>query len=332
MNHWKAPWWLGGRGPIGGNLQTIWPARISRHWHDKPQRFTGRRVRIDTPDGDFVDFDWLVDQPLTTSPVLIVFHGLEGSSRSHYAQAWANWAQTQGWACVVPHFRGCSGEINRLPRAYHSGDFAEVGWMIDQVVAACPDAPRVAVGISLGGNALLRWAQEAGHTGASQVKAVAAISSPLDLAAAGHAIGKGFNRRVYTRMFLDTMKPKMQAKLQQWPGFIDAQALAASRDLYEYDNAVTAPLHGFANTDDYWAKCSAGPRLGGLVGIPALALNALNDPFLPAQALPKPDQVSPWVTLWQPAHGGHVGFPGGRWPGHVAPMPLAVGEWLKQHL
>jgi predicted alpha/beta-fold hydrolase len=332
MNHWKAPWWLGGRGPIGGNLQTIWPARVSHHWHDKPQRFTGRRVRIDTPDGDFVDFDWLVDQPLATSPVVIVFHGLEGSSRSHYAQAWANWAQSQGWACVVPHFRGCSGEINRLPRAYHSGDFAEVGWMIDQVVAACPDAPRVAVGISLGGNALLRWAQEAGHSGASQVKAVAAISSPLDLAAAGHAIGKGFNRRVYTRMFLDTMKPKMQAKLLQWPGFIDEHALAASRDLYEYDNAVTAPLHGFANTEDYWSRCSAGPRLGGLVGIPALALNALNDPFLPAQALPKLDQVSPWVTLWQPAHGGHVGFPGGRWPGHVAPMPLAVGEWLKQHL
>jgi len=133
-------------------------------------------------------------------------------------------------------------------------------------------------------------------------------------------------------MFLETMKPKMQAKLKLWPGFIDAQALAASRDLYEYDNAVTAPLHGFANTDDYWAKCSAGPRLGGLVGIPALALNALNDPFLPAQALPRPEQVSPWVTLWQPAHGGHVGFPGGPWPGHVAPMPLAVGEWLKQHL
>jgi predicted alpha/beta-fold hydrolase len=257
---------------------------------------------------------------------------LEGSASSHYAQAWAHWAQEQGWACVVPHFRGCSGEPNRLPRAYHSGDFAEVGWMIDQVVAACPLAPRMAVGISLGGNALLRWAQEAGHSGASKVKAVAAISSPLDLAAAGHAIGKGFNRQVYTRMFLGSMKPKMQAKLQQWPGFIDAHALAASRDLYEYDNAVTAPLHGFVNTDDYWAKCSAGPRLGSHVGIPALALNALNDPFLPAQALPRPDQVGPWVTLWQPAHGGHVGFPGGRWPGHVAPMPLAVGEWLKQHL
>jgi predicted alpha/beta-fold hydrolase len=332
MTDWRAPWWLGGGGVVGGNLQTIWPARLSKHWPRQNLPFTGRLQRVDTPDGDFVDFDWLVEPHLPDTPVLIVFHGLEGSSSSHYAQAWAHWAWEQGWGCVVPHFRGCSGEPNRLPRAYHSGDFAEVGWMIDQVVAARPQAPCMAVGISLGGNALLRWAQEAGHSGASKVKAVAAVSSPLDLAAAGYAIGKGFNRRVYTRMFLDSMRPKMLAKLQQWPGFIDAKALLASRDLYEYDNAVTAPIHGFANTEDYWSRCSAGPRLKDLVGLPALVLNALNDPFLPPSALPRPDQVSKWVTLWQPPHGGHVGFPGGHWPGHVAPMPSAVGEWFKQHL
>ncbi len=332
MNDWRAPWWLGGGGPIGGNLQTIWPARISKHWTRQSLLITGRMQRIDTPDGDFVDFNWLVEPALLDSPVLVVFHGLEGSWASHYAQAWAHWAWEQGWGCVMPHFRGCSDQPNRLPRAYHSGDFVEVGWMLEQVAAACPQSPRMAVGISLGGNALLRWAQEAGHSGTRWVKAVAAVSSPLDLAAAGRAIGQGFNRRVYTRMFLDTMKPKMQAKLLQWPGFVDAQALAAASDLYEYDNVVTAPLHGFADTEDYWAQCSAGPRLRGLVGIPALVLNALNDPFLPVSALPGPDDVSAWVTLWQPAHGGHVGFPGGRWPGHVSPMPWSVGAWLQQYL
>ena len=332
MDHWQPPWWLHAPGALGGNLQTIWPARAARHWKADSRPLTGRRVRVDTPDGDFIDFDWLVEPLSPTSPVLVVFHGLEGSSASHYAQAFAHWAREQHWGCVVPHFRGCSGEINRLPRAYHSGDFAEIDWMLEQVQQAHPNGPRLAVGISLGGNALLRWAQEMGHAARQKVLAVAAVCSPLDLAAAGHAIGRGFNRLVYTRMFLSTMKPKMLAKLQRFPSFIDEQALRAAADLHAYDNAVTAPLHGFANTEDYWARCSAGPRLQGLVGVPALALNALNDPFVPASSLPRPDQVSTWVTLWRPRHGGHVGFPGGRWPGHVRPMPEAVGRWLAQHV
>ncbi len=325
------PWWLDWPGAWGGNLQTIWPARLSHHWlQDLPSR-VGRRQRVTTPDQDFIDFDWLVDPPNPTSRVLVVFHGLEGSSASHYAQALAHAASALGWGCVVPHFRGCSGELNLAPRAYHSGDFEEVDWMLRQVAAAHPQGSRVAVGISLGGNALLRWAQEVGHEGARLVHAVASVCAPLDLAAAGQALGVGFNRWVYTRMFLSTMKPKMLARLAQHPGFIDERALRASRDLHAYDNAVTAPLHGFANTEDYWARCSAGPRLGGLHGVPTLVLNALNDPFVPADSLPRAGQVSPWVTLWQPPTGGHVGFPSGAWPGHVALMPLAVTDWLKQH-
>lgn len=332
MQDWRAPWWLRGQGAWGGNLQTIWPARLSKNWTRQNVPITGALVRIDTPDGDFIDFDWLVAPILPSSPVLIVFHGLEGSSSSHYAQALAHWAWEQGWACVVPHFRGCSDTPNRAPRAYHSGDFEEVAWMLAQVAQAHPGGPRVAVGVSLGGNALLRWAQETGHAGRALVSAVAAVSAPLDLAAAGQAIGRGFNRLVYTRMFLSSMKPKMLRKLKDHPGLVDAQALRQARDLYEYDNLVTAPLHGFANTEDYWARCSAGPRLSGLVGVPALVLNARNDPFVPAACLPTADQVSSWVTLWQPTEGGHVGFPGGYWPGHVSPMPQAVGPWLAQHI
>jgi hypothetical protein len=179
---------------------------------------------------------------------------------------------------------------------------------------------------------LLRWAQEAGSTAAQCLKAVAAVSAPLDLAAAGVAIGRGFNRFVYTRMFLNTMKPKALARLARYPGLYDEQALMAVRDIYEFDNVVTAPLHGFASTEDYWAKCSAGPRLGSVTWLPALVLNARNDPFMPESSLPVAAQVSPWVTLWQPPQGGHVGFPGGRWPGHVGEMPQAVGTWLAQHL
>ena len=188
------------------------------------------------------------------------------------------------------------------------------------------------VGISLGGNVLLRWAQEAGAESAQVAKAVAAISSPLDLAAAGHALGRGFNRMVYTRMFINSMKPKALGKLKQHPGLFNEAAMHAAQDLYTYDNVFTAPLHGFANTEDYWARCSAKPGLKAMRHVPALVLNARNDPFVPASCLPGPQDVGPAVTLWQPAEGGHVGFPAGGFPGHVADLPEAVGHWLRQQL
>ncbi len=187
--------------------------------------------------------------------------------------------------------------------------------------------PLVAVGVSLGGNALLRWAEEAGSAAARVARAVASVSAPLDLAAGGRAIGQGFNRRVYTRAFLRTMRPKAFAKLAQFPGLFDADAMRAARDLYEFDNLFTAPLHGFRDTDDYWARASARPHLHA-IRIPALVLNARNDPFVPAGSLPRPGEVGPWVTLWQPAHGGHVGFPAGRPPGHLRTLPEAVMGWV----
>jgi hypothetical protein len=183
------------------------------------------------------------------------------------------------------------------------------------------------VGISLGGNALLRWAEEMGEEAARVVDAVASVSSPLDLAASGQAIGRGFNRMVYTRLFLNSMKPKAMAKLRQHPGLFSAKAMHAARNLFEFDNIFTAPLHGFKNTDDYWSRASAKPHLNQ-IRLPTLVLNALNDPFIPAASLPQPLEGSPFVTLWQPAGGGHVGFPAGRVPGHVCAMPNAVGNWL----
>ena len=326
MNY-VAPSWL-----PGGNLQTIWPALYSTRVFGPRPEF--RRERWITPDLDFVDVDFadpaaLVADPVaqpSERPLLVLFHGLEGSSASHYAEAFADFARAHGMAYAVPHFRGCSGEINLAPRAYHSGDFEEVGWVLKRL-RAWHQGPVLAVGVSLGGNALLRWAEEMGEQAGRVVKAVAAVSSPIDLAAGGYAIGRGFNRQVYTRMFLRSMKPKALAKLAQFPGLFDRESMMAARDLYEFDNIFTAPLHGFRNTEDYWGRASAKPHLAD-IRVPTLVVNARNDPFVPAWSLPHQNEVGDFVTLWQPAHGGHVGFPHGPVPGHVRTMPDAVGGWL----
>jgi uncharacterized protein len=348
---YRAPRWLAGQGSWGGNAQTIFPALYSQAWpgplhlgsgrlplqgDPKLQRVAYRRERWTAPDGDFVDLDFLDAAPQAGRepgqvPLLVLFHGLEGSSQSHYSRAFALWAHSQGWAFAVSHFRGCSGELNLAPRTYHSGDHAEIDWILARLAARCA-GPMMAVGVSLGGNVLMRWVQEAGSLATQRLKAAVAISSPLDLAACGHHIGRGFNRLVYTRMFLNSMKPKALAKLAQHPGLFDADKLRDARDLYAYDAAFTAPLHGFASTEDYWARCSAQPGLIAMRDLPVLLVNARNDPFIPAASLPTPADIGPAVTLWQPAEGGHVGFPAGRFPGHVAALPQAVGAWLHTHL
>lgn len=330
MNYEADAWWP------GGHLQTIGAALWARRTAGPAPRY--RRERWATPDADFVDVDWLVPAaPSVTghagtarTTTLVLFHGLEGSSRSHYAESFAAYAAERGWSYAVPHFRGCSGELNHAPRAYHSGDFVEIGWMLGQVRARIDRAGGgrlLAVGVSLGGNALLRWAGESGSRARDVVQAIAAVCAPVDLAAGGWAIGRGFNRQVYNRMFLQTMKPKALTKLKQHPGLFDAQALVRAKDLYAFDQIFTAPLHGFHSTEDYWARASSKPMLAS-IRLPALVLNARNDPFIPAWSLPTAASVSKDVTLWQPEHGGHVGFPAGVWPGHVRGLPARVGAWL----
>lgn len=319
MNY-KAPAWL-----PGGNLQTIYAARLA-------QTYTGaapvyRRERWTTPDADFIDLDWLANQSSNTQPLVVLFHGLEGSSQSHYALAFADYCRLNGLGYVVVHFRGCSGEINLAPRAYHSGDYEEIDWIVKRI-RSTRSGPIYCVGISLGGNALLRWAQEAGVSAKESVDAVSSVCSPIDLAASGTAIGKGFNLEVYTRMFLQTMRPKALLKLKQFPGLFAKAAMDDARDLYDFDNVFTAPLHGFKNTEDYWKRASAKPRLNE-IKIPALVVNALNDPFVPANSLPHAREVGSCVTLWQPAQGGHVGFPAGKFPAHLHTLPENIGAWLQ---
>ena len=325
-----SPGWLLGDGAIGGNLQSIWPALVCKRIDGAKPPY--QRERWTTPDADFIDVDWLEPEAsasVPAAPLLILFHGLEGSSSSHYARAYARVAQRLGWRYAVPHFRGCSGEPNLTARAYHSGDFEEVGWILERFRTLHP-GPRLAVGISLGGNALLRWAEEAGETAAGAVSAVAAVSSPIDLAAGGHAIGRGFNRLVYTQMFMRSLRPKTLLKLKSHPGLFDRDKMLAAGDLYQFDNLYTAPVHGFRSTDDYWHRGSAKPHLHR-IRIPALVINARNDPFVPAASLPGPHEVGRHVTLWQPSRGGHAGFASGAFPGRLEAMPEQVMRWLHAH-
>ncbi len=298
MSSYEAPWWL-----PGGHLQTIFAALAPA------PRIAWRRERWETPDGDFIDLDWAGGSTNPAGPVIALFHGLEGSSASPYARAIAARALAMGWRCVVPHFRGCSGELNRLPRAYHSGDSAEVGWILRRLEA------RHAVGISLGGNALLKLLGEQGD--AMQLDKAVAVSAPLDLAAAGGSLDAGLSREIYTRIFLGTLKKKTVQKLKLGKIAIDARRLAKARTFWEFDDTVTAPLHGFLGADDYWARSSSGPWLAK-IRVPTLVINARNDPFMPESVLSSLTEqlhkMPSCVILEFPRGGGHAGFPGrDRW-------------------
>jgi predicted alpha/beta-fold hydrolase len=282
-----------------------------------PPRVRLRRERWDTPDGDFIDVDFCGDPGAKTE--LVLFHGLEGGSDSHYARSLAAHVIKRGWRLAIPHFRGCSGEINRTARAYHSGDSEEVDWVLRRF-----SAPVYAIGVSLGGNALLKWLGERATAARDLVRRAAAVSAPLDLSAAGNALDRGANRFIYTRHFLSTLKPKSLAKLEVFPDLYDREKLRAARTFREFDNLVTAPLHGFRDTDHYWASASCGPYLEH-IRVPTLLLNARNDPFLPEQALiAAARKAAPCLVLEFPRTGGHAGFLSAPFPG--------THDWLPQHL
>lgn len=278
-----------------GHLQTIVAALFP------PPRVPLERSRWDTPDGDFVDVDFA--GPRGGRP-LVLLHGLEGGSDSHYARSLAARFGAAGWRVAIPHWRGCSGEPNRLARAYHSGDSDELDWLLSRL-----PTPLDALGVSLGGNVLLKWLGERGEAACPRVRRAAAVSAPLDLAAAARALDQGLNRLLYTRMFLDTLKPKSLAKLERFPGLFDAARLARAKTFREFDDLVTAPVHGFRDAEHYWQVSSSGQYLAG-IRVPTLLLNARNDPFLPEPALlAAAADAAPCVHAEFPRRGGHVGFP-----------------------
>ena len=261
--------------------------------------------------------------PEFTGPALVLFHGLEGSSESHYAQSICHDFRQLGWAVVVAHFRGCSGENNRLPRSYFSGDTRDVAYIMQNIQRRLPNAQWYAAGVSMGGNVLLKYAGEQGSY-LKHLKAIAAISAPTNLHACAEQLGRGFfSKQIYTPYFLIGMKKKMREKHLQWGDEIPLKKILAAQTIFDFDDAYTGPIHGFAGAADYYRRCSSQPGLAD-IQVPCLVLNAKNDPFVPAFSLPKPHEVSSYVTLHQPEHGGHVGFSQGRFPSQHG--------WLSQRL
>ncbi|NLC35847.1 MAG: alpha/beta fold hydrolase [Alcaligenaceae bacterium] len=348
------PWWL-----PGGHTQTLYGSLAVRHHH-----ISFIRERVNTPDGDFLDFDWAapklfadrhVDgghaQPdpqleataarrwmqdadwwqlrqAADTPALVIFHGLEGSSRSHYAQSIAQYFRARGWITVIAHFRGCSGFPNRMARAYFSGDSADIGFILDTVKERVPQGRWHAAGISLGGNAMLKYLGEQ-QRDAAWLQAAAAVSVPLDLVACGRVLSETRSgRHVYCRHFLRTMRPKVLDKARRFPGTIDALRLSQARSLREFDDLYTAPMHGYRNALDYWTRASSKPLLR-TIAVPTLVLNARNDPFVPATSLPGSHDCSDAILLHQPAQGGHASFVTGAFPGNINWLPARLARYFE---
>ena len=296
---YQPPWWYRGR-----HLQTIWGPLFRRL-----RRPPLRRERWPTPDGDFLDLDWLEGD----SPLVVILHGLEGSSGSHYARGLLLEADALGWRAVVFHFRSCSGELNRGPRLYHAGETSDLDWVIGKLIEREPTTPLGLVGVSLGGNVALKWLGERGEGAPAQVRAAATISTPFDLTACALSLDRGLNRPLYTARFLRSMRAKVRAKRRLYDGLVNVPAALRARTFAVYDRLATAPINGFADERDYWARASSGPYLAR-IRRPCLLINAANDPFVPAVTLPTAVVAgSPWLEAAFLPEGGHVGFLEAPW-------------------
>jgi predicted alpha/beta-fold hydrolase len=308
---YRPPWWYRGR-----HLQTLW-GPLLRRFSAPPLR----RERILTDDGDFLDLDWLAGSG-AGAPVVLILHGLEGSSRSHYVAGLLRETAALGLRGVVLNFRSCSGELNRSPRFYHSGETSDLAWIVTRLLEREPTVRLGLVGVSLGGNVALKWLGERGSAAPPGVVGAVAISTPFDLAACARVLDRGLARSLYTAEFLRTLRAKIKAKAHLFDGRLDVRAAMRARTFAEYDHAVTAPLYGFADERDYWTRSSSGRYLAG-IRRPCLLINAVNDPFVPPASLPAEAVArSPWLEAHFPPEGGHAGFLEG---------PLGRRSWSERH-
>jgi predicted alpha/beta-fold hydrolase len=310
LHPFQPGWWI-----RGAHLQTIWN-RLLRPQIEVPTT----RARWTTPDGDFLDLDF-ADGPVA-SPQLLVIHGLEGSSERRYVRGLLARALELGWRGVAMNFRGCSGQLNRAQRLYHSGETSDLGWVISELAKRDPGAPILPVGVSLGGNVLLKWLGEEGTRAVDELRAAVAISVPYDLEASAQKMSRGLGR-LYTRFFLKTLKPKVLAKAEQFPGTLDAEAIERARTWRQYDDVATAPLHGFEDAVDYWQKSSSQHYLDQ-IRRPTLLISAVDDPFIPESSLPrKIVDRSEWLHAEFTPRGGHAGFVAG-------PLPWRPSYWAEE--
>ncbi|MDX1673301.1 MAG: hydrolase [Longimicrobiales bacterium] len=296
------------------------------------------RERLETPDGDFVDLDFAFDpddraQP--DAPVVVLLHGLEGSARRRYMQHTYRGLLGRGLRPLGLNFRGCSGEPNRTARAYHSGETGDLRLVLDTLAARYPDAPRAVVGYSLGGNVVLKFLGEEGGTVGSgpetcaRVAAGAAVSVPFDLAAGARALEDSrIGRAIYTRYFMRTLVPKTLARSDVLPRTVDLARVRRARTIREFDDAVTAPLHGFDSAADYYARSSSAGFLAD-IAVPTLVVHSRDDPFLPASAIPESAlEANPAITAVLTDRGGHQGYVAGTIVRPEFWVEGVVAEWL----
>ncbi len=290
---YRPPWWL-----RNAHAQTVWPALVR-----KVTAPPWQRERLELADGDFLDFDWARNG---ARRLVVLTHGLEGNSRRTYMVGMAQAFLRRGWDALAWNFRGCSSEPNRLCRSYHSGATEDLAAVIAHATRAGAYEQVAVVGFSLGANLTLKFLGELGGS-PGLVCGGAGISVPCDLQAAAQQMA-GPACASYMRRFLRDMGDKMRAKARQFPGRIDLAPLEGMTTFQEFDDAYTAPLHGFRDAEDYWKRCSARQFLPQ-IRVPTLIVSALDDPFLAPQCFPYAEaKASAWVTLDAPARGGHVGF------------------------
>lgn len=313
---YRPAWWVPGR-----HIQTIWGKLVPRGGGGSTHI-----ERWDTPDDDFLDI-YRLDPPIAaprTRPRLVLLHGLEGSPRSHYVRSFLAEAARRGWAADVIVFRSCGSELNRAKRFYHSGETSDLDFVVNSLAAYEPERPIVLAGVSLGGNVLLKWLGEKAEELPPQVVAGAAISVPFDLERGARYIDRGF-ARLYQARFMKTLRRKARAKLFRYPGLVDSAAVEQARSLYEFDDCVTAPIHGFRDAHDYYTQSSA-IRWIDRIRTPTLLLSARDDPFVPPEVLDDVARIadaSPFLTTEFVERGGHAGFVSGRFPWR----PIYYAEW-----
>jgi predicted alpha/beta-fold hydrolase len=303
----KPAWWL-----PGGHLQTLWP-----HFTRRRPSVRLDRVRWELPDGDFLDVDRANGGGNGT---VLILHGLEGSSDSAYARGLARALVERGYRVAILHFRGCSGEANRLDRSYHSGETGDLDWAVRRLQREVSGAPIAVVGYSLGGNVLLKWLGELGA--ASPVSAAVAVSVPFDLAVAAERLNRGLSK-LYQWKLLGSLRRRTIRKFSRRHSPLNLDRVAHLRNFWEFDDYVTAPLHGFAGADDYYGR-SSSRRFLASIRVPTLVLHALDDPFMTPDAVPTPAELSLQVSLELSPTGGHVGF--------VSGLPWRPVYWLEQRI
>ncbi|MFA7495803.1 MAG: alpha/beta fold hydrolase [Acidithiobacillus sp.] len=309
------PWWS-----RGGHLQTVWAPFFAK---SGPANF--RREIWETPDHDKVAVDWI--DAADDAPVVILFHGLGSSSRGHYARALAEALRKQGWGGCFINFRGCGGIDNCLPRSYHAGDSPEIAWMLQRCAQILPNRSRYAVGVSLGGNALLKYLGEAGPEALQYIHRAAAVCAPIDLVATAQFLQKG-HVRFYNHYFLKSMKATVRRYQQRYPEMADWPQVFSAKTLYAFDEYFTAPVHGFAGAQVFWEQGSAAPLLTQ-VAVPTLLLHSEDDPIVPIASV-REVSLSPAITPCITQYGGHVGFMNGRFPGHLGWLPDILLQYFAQ--